>query len=456
MKNTVRTTIQGQSWPQKVVLAVSGGLDSTSLLDAFVRYAPEVDLVVAHVNYQLRDEADGDAQFVQDFCQQLGVPFYQKLAPLTDEVGVEDRARAIRYDFFDEIATQTSASQIVLAQHQNDQVETLLLQLVRGGYAQSCGGMQAASGRYRRPFLSLTKQDLLAYAKENGLSWREDQTNQDPTYTGRNLLRQEVIPALETINPQARQHLADFADKLQADQKLILDQAESYLPALEEDFHLVPLPWLEKVLFVWLQQQQVYDVKHSQLQAFMALLMNEKKPSASIDLGAGILLEKSYQKVRLTNVQKNAKIDRKPEGLVLKLDQWQFFDHGQLLWTTKKPQKADQVLVLPEHFQGGLTLVLADKQDRIFLKSGSKTVRRLLIDKKVPAENRDRTWFLLDETKTVLAVWLGQTSWYVPANVDRPNVAKQWIVWRIEENLWITISKKFYLTSNRFMKRLFV
>ncbi|USS91690.1 tRNA lysidine(34) synthetase TilS [Fructobacillus americanaquae] len=435
MKKTIAQTIKETEWPNKVVLAVSGGLDSMTLLDSLRRYRPELDLVVAHVNYQLRGAAsDGDEAFVRNQCQDRQIPCYVKKVTAPGKNGVEAWARKIRYDFFDRVAQKTGAKAIILAQHLDDQVETLLLQLIRGGVAQHKWGMSGQSNYYLRPFLDFSKEELKAYAQEHQVSWREDATNADPSYTGRNQLRHEVIPALMAINAKAKDHLVDFAKQEAADQVLLREQVKNFLPIFQTDFQRVPRPWWAKTVLLWLQNQGIYHVKNGQLAAILSLLANEQKPNGQVDLGDGWLVVKAYSQVQLVKEEKTAKNGRKPEELVLKLDQWQFFDRGQLLWTQKKPQKADQALVLPEHLVGDLTLSLAQKADRVPLKIGTKSVRRLLIDKKIPVTLREKTWLLTDQSQTVLAVWLGQQVWYLPAGRDRPNVAKQWLVWRIEEN----------------------
>ncbi|CAK1239333.1 tRNA lysidine(34) synthetase TilS [Fructobacillus tropaeoli] len=435
MKKTITKTIKAKEWPEKVVLAVSGGLDSMTLLDSLNRYRPDIDLVVAHVNYQLRGAAsDDDEIFVRNQCQARQIPCYVKKVTAPGKSGVEAWARKVRYDFFDQVAKETGARAVVLAQHQDDQVETLLLQLIRGGLAQQKAGMIGQSDYYLRPFLDFSKEELKNYAKDNQVEWREDATNADPGYTGRNQLRHEIIPALATINAKAKEHLADFAKQEAVDQELLQNQAKTFLPVFQVDFHQVPKPWWEKTILLWLQNQGIYQVKNGQMVAILSLLANDQKPNGQVDLGDGWMMIKAYSQVQLIKEEKTVKNDRKPEELVLKLDQWQFFDRGQLLWTQKRPQKADQALVLPEHLVGVLTLSLAKKDDRVPLKIGTKSVRRLLIDKKIPVTLREKTWLLKDQSQAVLAVWLGQQTWYLPAGRDRPNVAKQWLVWRIEEN----------------------
>ncbi|GAO99372.1 tRNA lysidine(34) synthetase TilS [Fructobacillus ficulneus] len=437
MTNKIAHTIKNETWPEKVVLAVSGGLDSTVLLAAFHQFAPTVSVVVAHVNYQLRPEADGDAAFVEKMSEKYGLPFYQKTVSTKSQTGVEEWARQVRYQFFDEIAQKTGATQVVLAQHQDDQVETLLLQLIRGGVNQPKIGMVANTGYYRRPFLGLTKADLKAYAISANLNWREDSTNADPTYTGRNKLRNEIIPALATINAKAVSHLAEFAQVEQQKQRLLSEQVETYLPSFKEDYQSVPSSWWQQILNAYLRKAGAYQVKNRSIDDFLELLHNQQKPNGQVNLGNGFVLVKEYQKIKLLNEQNAQKIQkngRKAKGLVLKLDQWQFFDQGKLQWASQKPGQADQILVLPDDITGDLELIQAQPADKVPLRVGSKTVRRLLIDQKIPVANRAKTWLLKDQNDHVLAVWLGQSSWYCPGDWHRPKIAKQWVVWRIEEN----------------------
>ncbi|MBS9335598.1 tRNA lysidine(34) synthetase TilS [Fructobacillus sp. M1-13] len=429
----------------KLVVACSGGLDSTVLLDSLSRYFPEATLLVAHVNYRLRQESDGDAAFVRSLCACRGVAFFEKVVDLSgEESGVEDKARKIRYDFFESIREEQAADAILLAQHRDDQVETVLLQMIRGGFYQQKAGMALIREHYLRPFLTLSKADLRYYAEKRGLAWREDRTNQDATYTGRNRLRQDVLPALRTINQRADEHLLQVADQLEKNDALLRRLAEKHQLLFEADFTKVDRELWPFCLRLLAESAGLYEVGDQQLRGMLHLMDSPQKSQGKVDLKHDFVARRSYHQIRISkNALEKKKSDEKfvndrqqAGSLVLELDQWYFLD-DLAFQVQGSPRQSSGLnrLFLPADVALPLRVERAKAADKIPLKKGRKSLRRLLIDEKIPAEERSKTYLLKDREKNVLAVFLGQKSWYYTGNwpKGRPS-GKQCLVWRIEEN----------------------
>lgn len=426
-------------------MACSGGLDSTLLLEALCRFRPEVQVTVAHVNYCLRSESTGDADFVRRLADRHGLLFYERVADLSKmETGVEEKARQNRYRFFDDVLSETGSSAVLLGQHRDDQVETILLQLIRGGAWQNKSGMAAESGRYRRPFLTLSKKELLAAAKEMGLAWREDQTNQDPHYTKRNQLRQVIIPALQEMNARFPEHLLELGTQMAEQQALIQGQAVRYYADFVQDYRSVPDEWWPACLKEMATRAGYYRLKKEQIDQFCQLLHHRQRPNGRIDLGDGYFFEKTYYEIALKKKETTApvsnkkmvKVSQQNGPLVLELDQWYFFTDSMLkLQSNAFLPVNDQCIALPKQLDGPLSICLASKGDRLSIPSGHKTVRRLQIDEKIPVEDRAKTLLLKDQQENILAVFLGQKRWYFTQDWPKgqPN-GKHCLVWRIEEN----------------------
>jgi tRNA(Ile)-lysidine synthase len=157
------------------------------------------------VNYGLRgDASDGDQLFLEDFCKTKGIPFHDKkvnLKAFLSEYGgnLQEEARKLRYTFFEEILAK-KGGKLVLAHHADDQVETFLLNLARGGGMMGLSGMLEENGDFLRPLLSIRKKQLLDHAQDLGLTWREDHSNAESTYS-RNKLRNIILPKLIEIQP---------------------------------------------------------------------------------------------------------------------------------------------------------------------------------------------------------------------------------------------------------------
>jgi len=190
----------------EIVVGVSGGADSVVLLDVLRRLG--VKPIVAHVNYQLRGaESDGDADFVRELAAKWNLPFYLKTADtarLAKDQGrsIQDVARQIRYDFFEEVRRLTGADRIAVAHHRDDVAETVLFRLVRGTGIEGLRGMQPLHGHIIRPLLFVARDELLAYARARKLTWREDSSNASTKYA-RNFIRHKVMPLLREVNPAA-------------------------------------------------------------------------------------------------------------------------------------------------------------------------------------------------------------------------------------------------------------
>jgi tRNA(Ile)-lysidine synthase len=206
---------------KKVLLAVSGGIDSMAMLHLFLetRKKLEITPVVAHINHNLRAESGRDAQFVDNFCQEHGIECYLseiKKEFWADKKGnIEDRARRERYRLLEQLAQKSHISYIVTAHHRDDQVETVLMRILdRGTGLHGLGGIDEISDRgkwiYVRPLLIFSRESLECYMK--GRDWVEDETNAD-TDLRRNLFRHEVIPYLErTVSLEVGGHVAQLAD----------------------------------------------------------------------------------------------------------------------------------------------------------------------------------------------------------------------------------------------------
>lgn len=225
----------------RILVAVSGGIDSCCLLDVLCELRGKLDLEVAvgHVNHELRGEAsEVDAAFVEEFARDRNCAFYVERAhpgSLREGVSSRDRptlqeaARAVRYEALARLREAAGASVIATAHTLNDQAETVLLRLLRGSGPDGLGGISERShaGRVVRPLLGVARDELEAWARQRGLRWREDASNASTAYA-RNRLRHDVIPQLErNFNRRVLRTLANFAETTRRDAEWIESVVES-------------------------------------------------------------------------------------------------------------------------------------------------------------------------------------------------------------------------------------
>jgi len=183
----------------KILVGYSGGADSTALLTALwqLKSHYKLNLLAVHINYNLRaEESQQDEEFVKQFCFHRNISLVVENCDLESSSGVENNAREIRFKFFRKVAKLYKMNKIALGHNRKDQAETILFRLFRGSGYTGLKGIEPQSGKIIHPILPFSRNELTSYLKQQGISWREDSTNQENTYT-RNKLRNIMLPWIE-------------------------------------------------------------------------------------------------------------------------------------------------------------------------------------------------------------------------------------------------------------------
>lgn len=216
-----------------LVVALSGGADSTALLDLLSRLPGyNLHLIAAHLNHCLRGaESDADAEFCRMAASRYCIPFQVRRVDVKgmasdSGLNLEDAGRRARIQFLGEIRSTYDAAAVVLAHHADDQAETVLMRLLRGSGMAGLSGMAFRNARgYVRPLLEISRSEIERYLVGLGLKWREDASNSDTMYL-RNRIRHQLLPLLEEYNPAIRSCLASTASILSGDEELLAELAE--------------------------------------------------------------------------------------------------------------------------------------------------------------------------------------------------------------------------------------
>ncbi len=212
MKKQVLDTIKKYNLIENgdsIVIGVSGGPDSICLLHILNELKNEIEfnIYVAHVNHMIRKEADEETKFVKDFCKNLGIDCFIKRIDVIKiannlKRGTEETGRQIRYDFFNEILKKTNSNKIATAHNNNDKIETIIMNVLRGSGTAGLKGIEAIrENKYIRPLIDVTREEIEEYCLNNNLNPRIDKSNNENIYT-RNKIRNIVIPYIKKeFNP---------------------------------------------------------------------------------------------------------------------------------------------------------------------------------------------------------------------------------------------------------------
>ncbi|HEV3271283.1 MAG TPA: tRNA lysidine(34) synthetase TilS [Candidatus Methylacidiphilales bacterium] len=274
--------------PESLVVGVSGGVDSVALLHALVRIGRKP--VVLHFDHGWRATSGSDAAFVKEQARKLGLRYVGgKMRPTREHR--EADARAARYAFFAKVARRSGLRDLALAHHADDQVETFLMQLLRGSGAAG-RGMDSVSERgglvVHRPWLGVWKKEIVAYARRRKLAWREDATNADTRHR-RNLIRRRVLPYLQRqLGGRVAENLFRTAEIARAESEWLdaLCAAVAREPELSvKALRAAPLAQRRRTLLRWLQGRGVKDISFADVEAVRGLL--DKMGSAKVNLSGG-------------------------------------------------------------------------------------------------------------------------------------------------------------------------
>ena len=266
---------------KKLLLAVSGGLDSMFLMHLF--HQLNYDIAIAHCNFQLRGkESDEDENFVKVKSEKLKVKSYfirfetEKFAN-ENKLSIQLAARKLRYDWFCQLLENENYDYLLTAHHLDDQLETFLINLSRGTGIEGLTGIPATNDKIIRPLLPFSREEILAFAEENSISWREDSSNASTKYL-RNRIRHEVIPVLKTLNPNFLESFENTLEHLNQANTLVNDAAKMQFDLVVkqlDDQHIFDIPKLLELsnfkayLYQWLKDfgftawNDIYDLVHA-------------------------------------------------------------------------------------------------------------------------------------------------------------------------------------------------
>lgn len=419
-------TVMSANWlnsGDNVVLAVSTGVDSMTLLTLMQQLAAKrgFRLIVAHVNHELRSQSQLEQDFLQNYCAHNQLQFETQNWPVAEhpKTGIEAAARAFRYTFFEAVMQQYDSRVLMTAHHADDQAETILMKLIRGGQLSQLRGILPeqpfATGKLVRPLLHFAKNDLVTYATKHSITWYEDETNQSDDIL-RNRLRHHVVPALKAENNEVLSHMQQYADQLSDVLELAADRTAELVKQLQlADNQYSVAEWQnlsvveQRAVLTAVIQAAGIPVVNAYFEEISQLLNNPLKPTGYVTLTDKFQFAKSYDAFSINQALKVSENANVGNQIVVISNQWATLLNGLSVRLSQfsgdqMPNKWHMSLFLTEN-ELPLKIRRAQPDDEIRLNSGGhKTVRRILIDQKVKPSLRSQQQVVVTAQGEVL--WL--------------------------------------------------
>lgn len=448
---------QLESWSEwetsrKIVLAVSGGVDSMVLLQIMSEivklqeYASK-ELIVAHFDHQLRSPEAHAAEkaMVKHYAERHQFTYFMGTWNNPVDVNVEAAARDARYQFFADVLKGSEADALMTGHHLNDTVETFLMRLLRGTSIKGSRGIPANYQRIltdqhqhavltniMRPLISIPKQELYEYAATHEVEFIEDATNDSHKHL-RNRIRHQFVPLFENENPQflnnmlalqeqfQTSYLTHFSDYLQIEPELLMYSEQGYWILYVPKLRALGTNKLKTYLAIFFEERLVEDVPNynkAMLDQIYQLLMNDKDPNAVVMLGAGWQAIRQYDFIHIQPNDFVAAISKTRKIQLEQVNKWHHLSHNEELAifeadkvTTRMKNDADHILALDLSQTDISNFYLRHRQDgdeMFVIQTGQtafhKKIARMMIDNKIPANQRDAMWLLCTQDEQI--VWL--------------------------------------------------
>lgn len=404
-----------------LLLAVSGGIDSMVMLHYIneVKKNHNIKIAVAHFDHKKREESFLDCQLVVDTCRKLSIDCYTDILDSNSKDNFHDYARTKRYEFFVRTANHIGANKIVLAHNLNDNAETVLMRITRGSSFEGYRGI-LEKGKYNgvniiRPLLNVSRNEIECYQKENNIIFNEDNSNQKDCYT-RNRYRHHILPLLEKENPKYLEKIKQFSDYLTYAYDFIenqalkfielnLEKSDNYYKIEVDKFNeldeIIKIDVIKKIINY--KTNNSIELNYQNIQDIIGIFSN-KKPNLELPFNEKLYIYKSYNFMYFTDtknktVDYNFKVDKPTEILL---------PNGYLVIITKNPDKyyGNMIKLCYNNLDFPFPITIRNRRngDKLKTASGTKKLKDVFINKKVPLEERNELPIFLDKNQEIIWV----------------------------------------------------
>jgi tRNA(Ile)-lysidine synthase len=386
----------------KIILGISGGVDSVVMLDLLYKFYPKNRYVIVHIDHSIRNDTHKDVELIKKiakkyalkyYVKKINVPYYCKKYKL----GIEEGARKLRYEELEKIYKSENGDFIATAHNLNDLAENFIMRLIRGSGLNGLPGMKPKNDIYIKPLLSISKSEIRKYAETKNLTWREDYTNKDLKYT-RNSIRYEVIPLLEKYNP-------NFSEAI---------------------FRLSKILWIEKEFIKSEIEKIHYSENRYGIEIDSNLLQSIPK-YLSYEIIRSIIekLQGSIYGYSFANIEEIYKLTFSKSGATYKKNNMEIRKEYEKIIFFKNTFSEEQKYYLEIFSPGTFKLknlyieIISNKEDhkefpliirnykstdKIKIKNGHKKIKKLIADKKIPKHLRNKVLIVMNRNNDIIFV----------------------------------------------------
>ena len=396
----------------KVTIAVSGGIDSMALL--YLMKSLGYDVTVAHINHNVRAESYKEYDFVCKYAKSLGCKFVGTILPKITKGNFHDEARRLRYRFLLDASLDNGV--LLTAHHLDDQVETILMKMMRGSNLYGYSGIKNKTIKdgiiIARPFLCLTRKEISDYVKRNSIPYVEDSSNLSDKYL-RNQIRHHVIPFLKEENPNLYKGFDDYSRQIflafNYIRSITLDILKRNNGIIKKDEFITLDEALQNDLLDLLFSNEKIESSKNKIDEARKMILNDR-PNSKISLKDECYLVKSYNEIKIEKGKNSYSFNVS----LTNFGQYPLDNDKIIVFSEKKPNNGEKYLKLCYNkLCLPLTIRNRIKGDIISYSYGRKKLKDLFIDKKIPLSKRDQIPVVVDANNDILGlIGIGPSSIY--------------------------------------------
>ncbi len=387
---------------QKLILSVSGGIDSMVMLHLLHSHNYHIEVV--HFNHQKREQSKLEATLVQSYCEKHHIPYHYYLIDVLDHGNFHHQAHILRKHYLLQVAKEVKSKYILTAHHLDDLLESILIKLTRGSNLLGYAGMQPIYEKnhifYVKPLLYTSKQDILSYAIKHKIPYLSDESNEQDTYL-RNRYRHAISPIMKQENQQLLEQVKQYHHQLS--DAFIYIRKQSILTLVDNQIIISKFKDLDTVIqhdmIAYLLEENQVEASYEKIMSIKHMLLS-KNPNQSIRLNHQYAFIKAYDHASIEEHEHT-----EPQFIELKIGEnhvknmgvFTFFHETDTI--TEELQKlCYNKLAFPLWLRHRLN------GDTLTFDYGHKKLKKLLIDQKVPMNKRDQLWILTDNDNQILWV----------------------------------------------------